>query len=155
MPEVLVPAKCRGCGLSFWGPKARVMHDRNSAAKAQDFLRQLQDHIKQHHEDFGKQIALGALEYQTMFTLSYYEMSDPELERQADLSRWNTHQHTLREHITDQQIADMIDRLVPDIYTLVSEGDTVHLREIMFGCMANLRDRLEEPNKYAVPAVSV
>jgi hypothetical protein len=150
--ELALPARCRICNKIFYGPRVSIL---GTAGRAESFLNNLQLHVKTEHKEVAREIAMGAMEYQGMMTMALYLIEDPELQKQLDLSRWNTHQKTLAAHISDDDIARVVEQLIPEIYTLVQQGDTVQLRTNLLSCFANLRDRLEEPNKYSIQPVSV
>lgn len=153
MADIAMPASCRLCGAKFYGPKVAIIgrpHGRQQA-----FLQKLVDHFRDAHVQEGKGIDLASMEYRGMLLMLYFQIEDPDLAKMHDIARWNVHQKTLGARFTDQQIADMVEKIIPDIYTLVQMGDTVTLRKNLQGCFANLRDRLEEPGKYTPQAVAV
>lgn len=146
MAEIALPARCTLCNRKFYGPRLKLVGQPGN--RQAHFLEELATHIMQDHADTATMIALGAQEYQGLFILSQYEIDDPDLARQLDISRWNVHQKTLAARITDQMIADCVNGVILDIQTLVQMGDVDGLRRNLSSLLAGMRERLEEPNKY-------
>lgn len=147
---ISVPIACIHCGKTFYGPRfsAGQVTDRNHAAQLGSHFMKLVEHIQQEHKERGMQIGMAEAEFRTMLVLSNFRSDDEELKRKLDISRWNIHQQTLAVRVTDAMIHDCIDKVLPDLKTLVTAHDDSGLRSNLFELMSGLRRLLEEPHKY-------
>lgn len=157
MPELAMSARCTKCGKMIVGSTIPILGKNFDAVNghARAFVEKLGKHVMSEHQEDAAGIQMGAMEYQGMMIMSLYEMHSENLKLALDAARWNLHQKTLNQRFTDQQIADWVDQVLPDLKTLVQMGDDQTLKRNLTGMLQSMRDRLEEPGKYTFNASGV
>jgi hypothetical protein len=157
MSELASTAKCTICGKLFAGPRlalvGRGLDLKNN--RISQFTEKLARHIAETHPERLQQIVITAGEYQGVLMLSCFSTDDKDLAEQMDLVRWKTNQQTLPCRISDQQISDAVESIVPDLLTLADMRDTVNLKRNLTGFMLSMRDRMQEPGKYVLSPLEV
>lgn len=145
--SLAIPVSCTHCGQTFYGPDlgSTIITDERSVAS---FANKLQQHIVQSHGELAEQIVVAGMEYQGMLLLSNFRSDSQGLKKNLDVSRWNVHQKTLLKRFTDEELSTWVERVAPDLVTLVEMGDTANLKANLLGMLQSIRDLLEEPNKY-------
>jgi hypothetical protein len=150
MPEMAMTARCGICGRLFAGPQLVLLGKGVDAPnnRLMQFVQKLTAHLVENHKKETEQIFLATNEYQGMLFLSHYQTESAALKTQLDMCRWKVHQGTLAARFTDAQIADWVEKIVPDLLTLSDMRDTLALSRNLAGMLMSMRDRLEEPGKY-------
>jgi hypothetical protein len=148
--EIAMIARCTICNKPFAGPmfsKVGLGMDAVNNRLAV-FTEKLTRHLFDEHREVAQEIQLQGTEYQGCLFLSKFSSQDPNLAMQLDVARWKVHQNTLAVRVTDDQIMDVVEKVVPDLLTLADARDTATLKKNLAGLLASIRDRLEEPGKY-------
>jgi hypothetical protein len=149
-PEQATISRCAICNKPFAGPRLAIVGkgmDLKNNRIAQ-FTEKLTRHLFDEHSAEAQQIMMSAAEYQGVLILATFQTEDPDMREQMDLVRWKVHQKTLACRYSDEQIAAVIEKVVPELVTLVEMKDTATLKRNLRGLIQNLRDNLEEPGKY-------
>lgn len=148
--SLAVPLTCVHCEKVFYGARFADVKiaDRNHAAQLAQSFQKLVAHIQTEHPERGFQIGMAEAEFRTMLVLSNFRSNDTEYQKRLDISRWNVHQQTLAVKITDRQIHECVEQVLPDLKTLVQMNDDAALRKNLFTLLDGLRRQLQEPFKY-------
>ena len=153
MSEIATPARCGICNKVFYGPKAALIGANLGTREAQVFFQSLVDHLmKSHPNEFMGCEAAGA-EYKGMLIVSYFAVNDPDLQKMCDISRWNVLQKVLAARVSDEHIAQSVDGVLPDLCTLVEQGDRATLRKNLITLLQGMRNAIEERGKYDLAAM--
>jgi hypothetical protein len=112
------------------------------------FVEKLTKHMTTEHKTETQQILIDGAEFQGCMFLSNFKTDDPNLKEQLDLVRWKVHQKTLAARFSDDDILQVVEKVVPDLLTLADMRDKETLTRNLAGLLQSMRDRLEEPGKY-------
>ena len=143
-------SRCTICNKPFAGPRLAIVGkgmDLKNNRIAQ-FTEKLTRHLFDEHPAEAQQIMMNAAEYQGVLILATFQTDDADMREQMDLVRWKVHQKTLACRYSDEQIAAVVDKVVPELMMLAEMRDMETLKRNLTGLIQNLRDNLEEPGKY-------
>jgi len=172
-PQLTALATCKLCGRAFSGPRAIVLTGEpnlSAATRIAQYGAQLKQHIEDTHPEDWQQIQLASWEYQGLLMYSMFETTDQALKKQQDLCRWHIHQRTLTASISDDAIKEKARELaaaavdLSKANLLLEPTEPAHVAVVtpklieaiaaaLEPSLRELRDKLQEPNRY--PAAKV
>jgi len=161
MPTI---TQCLHCGETFEGGVVIVGRPN---ARLQALLIKLASHMNQKHPDFAQGMNLDGVTFMGWRYLTNFKSDDEDLNAESDKQRWMIHQQTLPYRMDDdvlkKQAGELARRLairaqvicISGQRDLLLEADelTRNFQEMVVETLTQLRDALEEPNKYELPKV--
>ena len=161
--------RCLHCGETFEGGVVIVGRP---TARLQALLVKLASHMNQKHPDFAQGMNLDGVTFMGWRYLTNFKSDDEDLNSESDKQRWMIHQQTLPYRMDDDVLKKQAGELaallshqaiseVPEelrnkyaSHAIAWEGDMKRsFAELILETFTQLRDALEEPNKYELPKV--
>jgi hypothetical protein len=158
--EITVPVKCSLCKKTFYGPTAALVGDADPTPRGVRFIRYLHEHIARDHPQVASDLMYFTNEFYGWRALSLFDTQDKKVLEVWDRYRWRIHQETLacRAQNLDVMARQIAKQVVPGYppnkpgadYASV-DRDRKAAAEIIQAALEELRDLLEEPNRYPPP----
>jgi hypothetical protein len=148
--------KCLHCGETFEGGVVIVGRP---TARLESLLHKLGSHMNTKHAEHAQIMGIYGTAFMGMLFLTNFKSDDVELNAERDKTRWTIHQQTLATRVTDDTLKEQSRELARTIFEMrgiPSDNATVVLdsfQEHILHAFTQLRDALEEPNKYELPKV--
>lgn len=156
MSEIAIVVKCALCNKAFAGPREAFMialgaQINANAGRGPRFWESLAMHAAEHHRDqFGSALNVST-RFMNWCVSRMFTVDDPKVAELQDRMRWMLHQQTLKERAGDlkQRAGDLARMLIAfmDRNTDFAEIEA-YARGLFEGSLQELRDTLEEPDRY-------
>jgi len=157
MPAI---TQCLHCGETFEGGVVIVGRPN---ARLQALLIKLASHMNQKHPDFAQGMNLDGVTFMGWRYLTNFKSDDEDLNAESDKQRWMIHQQTLPYRMDDAVLKKQAGetatalRQVEEQLTrnnvIMNDERNEAFEMIILDKFKELRDALEEPNKYELPKV--
>jgi hypothetical protein len=154
---------CLHCGESFEGGVVIVGRP---TARLEELVQKLGSHLNTKHPEHAQAMGIYGAAYMGVLFLANFKSDDAELTAERDKQRWMIHQQTLAHRVTDEVLEKRAEELAIDVMNIAApHGQLETMESIAYAekCAAiigllvdrftQLRDALEEPNKYELPKV--
>jgi len=162
IPELADITTCVHCGQKFSSPRLTIIGE--PTARLESYLKGLSRHLQEKHPQLGQLMVQQGAAFMEFLFLRNFRTTDPELSEQQDRVRWQVHQQTLKARYPDESLrndaAALGARLCEVFRGYLEECGGITAAEEMHSeitsnvieAFVSIRDALEEPGKYPVPA---
>lgn len=159
MSEIAIIVRCGLCNKAFSGPReaffvALGAHLFNPArdGRGARFFEAISRHaIQEHPEIYGAAMGLST-RFMNWKVTEMFKIDDPKIAELQDRMRWMVHQQSIRERLGDDELRKIAHEIVSEIAPSPEEEfDKIKSEAFVFHALSELRDRLEEPDRYPVP----
>ena len=152
MPAI---TQCLHCGETFEGGVVIVGRP---TARLEALLHKLGSHMNTKHPQFAEAMGVYGTAFMGMLFLTNFTSNDEMLNAERDKQRWMIHQQTLPYRMDDDVLKKQAGELARHLYETINDDDGCQdmMHEVTAAILdrfTQLRDALEEPNKYELPKV--